>query len=242
VATSLDRNPPLKVGIWIVVAIALTATIRYLFDPILADTYPYILFVFPALWIANRAGLRPALVTLLLGLATANFLFATPRMSLWVSAPQNQLGLLFYLAVGGAGEAAENAREPQRIRGGNESILLVEDQADVRKIALMGLESHGYAVLAASDGLGALASIEDRPHLDILVTDVVMPGMSGRELAEKVRTLYPGIKVLYMSGYTEDAVIRHGILQEDVAFIRKPFTPNTLAIKVRQVLDGVLVQ
>lgn len=148
-----------------------------------------------------------------------------------------------YLPVIEEGEVAEKSREPARIRGGNESILLVEDQADVRQIALMGLESHGYSVRSASDGLGALTSIErDQPPLDILVTDVVMPGMSGRELAKKVRLLYPGIKVLFMSGYTEDAVIRHGILQEDVAFIRKPFTPNSLAIKVRQVLDGVLTR
>ena len=114
----------------------------------------------------------------------------------------------------------------------------MEDQADVRKIALIALQAYGYAVVAAVDGPDALRVAEEQPPPDLLLTDVVMPGMSGRELAERLRTRFPALKVLYMSGYTDDAVVRHGILHEDVAFIRKPYTPMGLAKKVARCSTG----
>jgi two-component system, cell cycle sensor histidine kinase and response regulator CckA len=109
----------------------------------------------------------------------------------------------------------------------------------VRTLTRRLLEANGHTVLLASRGDAALELARSHEaRIDLLITDVVMPGMSGRDLADQVQTLLPGIKVLYLSGYTDDAIVRHGVLEPGVAFLQKPFTADTLARKVREVLDS----
>ncbi len=122
---------------------------------------------------------------------------------------------------------------------GSERVLLVEDEDGVRALIRFILEGGGYSILEARDGAEALrAAQQHQGPIDLLVTDVVMPQMDGRQVAERVRALHPGLRVLFLSGYTEDTVVRHGILEAQVAFLQKPFTPASLAAKVREVLDS----
>jgi two-component system, cell cycle sensor histidine kinase and response regulator CckA len=121
---------------------------------------------------------------------------------------------------------------------GDETILVVEDEPGVRALILHVLRTYGYTVLEAAHGSEAIRLTEKHPGpIHLLITDVVMPGIGGRQVAEQVVALKPDIKVMYLSGYTNDAVVRHGVLESTVAFLQKPFTPSALALKVRQVLD-----
>jgi CheY-like chemotaxis protein len=134
-----------------------------------------------------------------------------------------------------AAPAAPAGAEP---RGGNESILLVEDDDAVRKFTLFALSSLGYRVLPAKDGPSALELLQRAPQeIDLLVTDVVMPEMSGPLLAEILRVKFPDVRVLFVSGYADDAIVERGLLQSTSAFLHKPFAPQSLASKVREVLD-----
>jgi len=103
------------------------------------------------------------------------------------------------------------------------------------------LEDSGYRVIEAKDGHEALIlSKQHRGEIQLMLTDVVMPQMSGRELAEQLKDRRPDMSVLYMSGYTDDAIVHHGVLLEGTAFIGKPFSPDTLARKVREILDALV--
>jgi CheY-like chemotaxis protein len=126
---------------------------------------------------------------------------------------------------------------PFIIPGGTETILLVEDDERVRQLARMALEGVGYTLLEASNGAEALRLSAAHPGpIHLLVTDVVMPQMSGRQLAAQLSSARPALKVLYVSGYTDDAIVRHGVLEKGLVFLQKPFTPAVLARKVREVL------
>jgi PAS domain S-box-containing protein len=123
--------------------------------------------------------------------------------------------------------------------GGKETILLVEDETPLRALVAEILRSKGYHVLEAENGENALGlAKEHRGPTHLLLTDVVMPGMSGRELAEKLSQFLPNAKILYMSGYTDDSIVRHGVLATGTAFIQKPFSPDSIARKVREMLDA----
>ncbi len=133
---------------------------------------------------------------------------------------------------------SEKDDRPQYMRGGSETVLVVEDEDIVRNLCVQILERLGYKVLKARNGAEAIAlahSYADR--IDLLLTDVVMPGMNGAEMARQLVMHHPERKVLFTSGYTDDAIVRHGILKEGVSFIGKPYTPSALAKKVRGVLD-----
>jgi two-component system, cell cycle sensor histidine kinase and response regulator CckA len=125
-------------------------------------------------------------------------------------------------------------------RGGNETVLLVEDEAQVRAVAATILRRYGYHVLDAQSGGDALLICEQHgATIHLLLTDVIMQRMSGPTLAERLRVVRPDMKVLFMSGYTDRAIINHALLNSNVDFIQKPFTPERLAGKVRAVLDAV---
>jgi PAS domain S-box-containing protein len=146
--------------------------------------------------------------------------------------------------------AASRLDQPEKTRlreralrsvGGSETILLVEDEDAVRRLVRDVLEVGGYKVFEAPGGEQALELLETRlkdTPIQLLLTDVVMGGMSGRELSERLQVLRPGTKTLFMSGYTEDAIIRHGVFTAQAAFIGKPFSPAAISAKVREVLDG----
>jgi PAS domain S-box-containing protein len=144
---------------------------------------------------------------------------------------------IYLPSKGRTGLASASEVGTRALPSGNGTILIVEDDEQVRAMTQLALQTLGYQVLEARNGEeAARIGAAHASAIDLLITDVVMPGMSGRQVAEAIERLRPGIKVLYVSGYTDDAVVRHGILRSEAAFLQKPFTMLSLGHKVRDVL------
>jgi len=176
-----------------------------------------------------------------LGLATVYGIVKQSGGFIWVYSELNH-GTSFKVYFPRVDEPAEPAAastagtEP---RGGTETVLVVEDAASVRMVTRQVLERFGYAILEAPNGETALRlAAKHHGPIHLLLTDVIMLGLSGRQLAEQLAQLRPDMKVLYASGYADQAIVHHGILDSDIAYLQKPFTPETLARRVRQVLDS----
>ena len=156
------------------------------------------------------------------------------------SAPGHGTAFQIYLPVAAAAPPpAPDARRTTGLPRGHETVLLVEDDADVRGLARRLIEPLGYRVYDHESGAAALAwlAATDAP-VDLLLTDVIMPAMNGRELAERVAALRPTIRVLFVSGYTADLIAHHGVLEPGVEFLAKPYTREALATRLRDLLDG----
>ncbi len=175
-----------------------------------------------------------------LGLATVYGIVQQSGGHIWVySEPGRGATFKVYLPrVDATAEVPGPSEAPITALQGTETILLVEDEDEVRALARESLESFGYTVLEARNPEEALNAFRAHPGpIHLLLTDVVMPQMSGRVLADRLVAARPGLKVVFMSGYTSNAIVHHGVLDEGTAFVQKPFTPGTLARKVREVLS-----
>jgi CheY-like chemotaxis protein len=175
-----------------------------------------------------------------LGLATVYGIIKQSNGFIWVySEPGQGATFKIYLPlIDAAADRYQPKPQPAVVPSGDETILLAEDAPEVRLAARQILERQGYTVLEAPTARTALdmaANMKSPIHL--LLTDVVMPELGGRELAEEFAKLRPEAKVLYMSGYTDDAIVRYGVLNAGVAYLQKPFDGEALGRKVRQVLD-----
>ena len=175
-----------------------------------------------------------------LGLATVYGIVKQSHGFIWVYSEVGQgTSFKIYLPLVTEAAGAAHARPTVGSSTGTETILLVEDNVGLRKLATRFLEPAGYRVLGAATGEEALSLLErHEAPVHLLLSDVVMPGMSGRQLAEQLAQTRPEVKVLYMSGYTSDTIVRHGVLDAQVSFLGKPFSAATLLQKVREVLDS----
>ncbi|HEU4763454.1 MAG TPA: response regulator [Gemmatimonadales bacterium] len=175
-----------------------------------------------------------------LGLATVYGIVRRAGGQVVVETAEGQgTSFLIYLPRITESPAARARPDPVTLPRGSETLLVVEDEDAVRRITRRVLQQQGYHVLEAAGGDDAIRIATASPEpIHLLVTDVVMPGMGGRDLAERLRALRPGIRVLYLSGYADDAAVRLGVVEARVAFLEKPYTVAALAQKVREVLDG----
>ena len=153
------------------------------------------------------------------------------------SEPNSGTTFKIYLPRTDAAPEPVSTVDSKTMSAGTESILVVEDDPSVRKLSVMILRNCGYQVQESGNAFEALRFIKKNPHFDLVVTDVIMPQMSGKDLHDQIKSQLPQIKVLLMSGYTDDALAHHGVLDEKLSFLEKPFSPAKLARKVREVLD-----
>jgi PAS domain S-box-containing protein len=176
-----------------------------------------------------------------LGLATVYGIVKQSRGHIWVYSEAGK-GSTFKVYLPAAARQAEQAAQPHKAvqaYRGSETIMVAEDNAGVRELAVAILKAHGYTVLAEDSGQSCLHRLLDRHGpVDLLLTDVVMPDLNGKDLARRAVERFPNLKVLFMSGYTDNVIVRHGVLEKGVHFIQKPFAMEALAAKVREVLDG----
>ena len=175
-----------------------------------------------------------------LGLSTTYGIVKQSGGSIWVYSEPG-VGTTFKIYLPQCEEELAEHEPPPTVatlHAGTETILLVEDETEVRRLVERLLQMQGYAVRSAASPAEALAAAKTAGQIDLLVTDVIMPGMNGREMARVLAAQRPQMRVLYMSGYTDAAIAQQGILPPGTAFLSKPFTPNVLARKVREVLDG----
>lgn len=176
-----------------------------------------------------------------LGLATCHGIVKQNGGHIWLYSEPNE-GTTFKIymprAVAANSEIAETADKAQEERNGTETILLVEDEPIVRQIGVETLQTLGYQIIECESGIEAVEKVKKfEGKIDLLLTDVVMPQMSGKELAQNLLEILPDLRVLYVSGYTENTIVHHGILEDEVDFLQKPYTITSLAKKVREVLD-----
>ncbi len=174
-----------------------------------------------------------------LGLSTVYGIVKQSGGNIWVYSEPDH-GTTFKIYLPRVDEPADELKDKvvvEELPRGSETILVVEDEEEVRKVAVRILKRQGYTVFDTPDGEGALVVCEKRKEpLHLILTDVVMPGMGGRQLVERCWQIRQDFKVLYMSGYTDNAIVHHGVLAEGINYIQKPFTVDALARKVREVL------
>jgi signal transduction histidine kinase len=177
-----------------------------------------------------------------LGLATVYGIVEQSHGYVWVDSERGQ-GACFtiFLPKASLAIASDTPVKTDARPRGSKTVLIAEDEEALREVMCSYLRSLGYTVLAARSGQQALSVASEYGHIDLLITDVVMPEMGGRELSKLLGGLRSDLKTIYMSGYTDDAVLRHGILERSATFLQKPFSLGTLARKARETLDGVLV-
>jgi two-component system cell cycle sensor histidine kinase/response regulator CckA len=176
-----------------------------------------------------------------LGLSTVYGIVKQSGGNIWIySEPNKGTTFKIYLpAVEALPEQLDKPASPRAVKGGGGTVLVVEDDEQLRRLTHRALASRGYVVLEADRGSTAIdLARRHKGPLDLLLTDIVMPDMNGRKLADTIRASRPGLRVLYMSGYPDGAIASHGILEPGVAYLAKPFTTDAIVAKVREVLEA----